>query len=527
MRVIDTLVLELSLDPARLTRGQNAAIRDLRRFEDQATRSGRNIENEARRTTNSMDVLKRGMVGLIAGYSVAQVANFTKNLWQADAAIARTARTANSTGPAFSQWQNAIKLIGGTAEDATASLVSLSNEIEDLKQGKGGGSFLPLFNRYSIAHTGRDGRTRDPGDILTELQSKIADEMRRTGATPAAMAAQLRTMASGASPHMINLLTQNPAEFNRIMSQAKASAATPEDLAAATRAAEAMEQVAQAGSKLFRVMTTLAEGPLVKLLEWVTRVFGQGGAGFKPELVPGGIADRVRRSSGVRWLRGVIGSVPLFNADGSEVAAAGEVGEEAIKLAARKARQAAQVLMRIKAGAGFDQTHAGTQALGRDLHDIPGFDRITSGNDRYHGGRGKHGQGLALDFSIKDKARSAEAADALRKRLKEMGINATVLDEYARPSPFATGGHIHVQFATEADAARYAASRAPRAGSGAAASATAASSAQGGSSTTSNEVTIGEITINDSSGNSDAIAGGIKKSIEDVGLAASVNSGLQ
>jgi len=524
MRVIDTLVLELSLDPSKLSRGQRNAIRDLRQFEDQARRSANKGEADARRQINTMEALKKGVVGLVAGYSAVQIARFTANLWQADAAIGRTARTANTSARTLATWQNAVKLIGGTAEEATSALATLSGEIEDLQQGKGGGSFMKLLGAYSVDWRGRDGKTRDPGEIFNELQEKMS----RSGLSPAAQRSQLQTMG-GMSEGMINLLTQNRGEFMRLISAGAASAPTKEDTEAAKRAAESMEQVSQAGTKLFRVLTTLAEGPLVKLLEWVTRIFGEGGAGFKPEIVPGGIADRVRNSSGVRWLGSWLGSVPNFSATGSSPQTEpGAQRAAALAQAAAESRLADEVALRVKAGAGLSGTHAGTQALARDLHDLPGFNRITAGNDAFHRGRpSAHNRGLALDFSINDKEKSAEAANALRAKLKELGINATVLDEYARPGFGSTGGHIHVQFASEADAARYAAGRATRAGSGAAASAASLrGTAAGGASTTSNEVNIGQITIQ-TDGDPDSIAKGLKGSIENVGLAASVNSGLQ
>lgn len=88
---------------------------------------------------------------------------------------------------------------------------------------------------------------------------------------------------------------------------------------------------------------------------------------------------------------------------------------------------------------------------------IPGLDRFTAINDAYHSGRpSAHNRGLALDFTVKNRAQAAEIAQQVRQHLRGMGVNATVLDEYSHPSPFSTGGHIHVQFATPADAARYA-----------------------------------------------------------------------
>ena len=79
------------------------------------------------------------------------------------------------------------------------------------------------------------------------------------------------------------------------------------------------------------------------------------------------------------------------------------------------------------------------------LSSIPGFNRITSENDSYHPAGDVHGQGKAIDFSVKGS--STKAAADLRRRLSDAGIKAKVYDEYNSPSRRATAGHIHVQLA--------------------------------------------------------------------------------
>ena len=71
--------------------------------------------------------------------------------------------------------------------------------------------------------------------------------------------------------------------------------------------------------------------------------------------------------------------------------------------------------------------------------------------DAVHIGRPTaHNRGLALDFTINDPSQAPQVAAQIRAKLAEMGINATVLDEYTRPSQFSTAPHIHVQFKPKA-----------------------------------------------------------------------------
>jgi hypothetical protein len=77
---------------------------------------------------------------------------------------------------------------------------------------------------------------------------------------------------------------------------------------------------------------------------------------------------------------------------------------------------------------------------------LPEFDRITAENDSYHPASDVHGQGRAVDFTIKGGKKNAPAfANRLRQKLEAEGFKVRVLDEYTNPSARATGGHIHVQ----------------------------------------------------------------------------------
>lgn len=85
-------------------------------------------------------------------------------------------------------------------------------------------------------------------------------------------------------------------------------------------------------------------------------------------------------------------------------------------------------------------------ALANLVGKVPGFDRITAGNDDYHKGfRSAHNQDRAVDFTIKNPADAAMVAQLVRDEMAKKGIKGTVLDEYNHPSSRATAGHIHVQ----------------------------------------------------------------------------------
>lgn len=91
---------------------------------------------------------------------------------------------------------------------------------------------------------------------------------------------------------------------------------------------------------------------------------------------------------------------------------------------------------------------------------IPNFERVSAGNDKYHHGvlrdkngkiyHSKHENGLAVDFTLKNgKAGSKAATFAIRSLLAKAGVDGKVANEYFARSGSATGGHIHAQFQTK------------------------------------------------------------------------------
>jgi hypothetical protein len=109
--------------------------------------------------------------------------------------------------------------------------------------------------------------------------------------------------------------------------------------------------------------------------------------------------------------------------------------------------------LRVKPGASAGPH---VSALGKVMQwaqdNIPGFNRVTALNDKYHLGTGSaHAAGLAADFTT-DGA-SQVAFKALRDKMIQGGLTPgkdfKMINEYTNPSSRATGGHIHFQLTPE------------------------------------------------------------------------------
>ena len=60
-----------------------------------------------------------------------------------------------------------------------------------------------------------------------------------------------------------------------------------------------------------------------------------------------------------------------------------------------------------------------------------------------------------MDFTIADPSKSGEAVSTVQSLAQKAGAKVFVQDEYKNPSGAATGGHIHVQFPDEVEAAKF------------------------------------------------------------------------
>lgn len=91
-----------------------------------------------------------------------------------------------------------------------------------------------------------------------------------------------------------------------------------------------------------------------------------------------------------------------------------------------------------------DFAHIVSQTLGNKITAFTAF------NDKYHHGlpyRSKHVDGNSFDFGVAGaRARSDQSAivNAVQQAAKASGYKIEIKDEYLKPSPKATGGHIHV-----------------------------------------------------------------------------------
>lgn len=253
--VIDSLILELSLDSSKMSATQRLALDQLRTFEHAATRSGTAAEVQQKKLLDFFGTLKRQAVELVGlffgGKGVVDIFQHITNL---DAATSRFAKTMAMSTAETSAWQGAIQQAGGTSEGATAALAGLSGEMSRF-QITGQSAMLPVLSRLGIGLYDQNRQLKTAGQLWLEIAQAVQ------GWDPREATAFLQ-MIPGANQDMINFALLGRDAMEKYIAAARAAGTTTEESARTAReyqkAAAELEQSATSLARTFVVAVTPA-----------------------------------------------------------------------------------------------------------------------------------------------------------------------------------------------------------------------------------------------------------------------------
>lgn len=482
--IVDSLVVLLSLDPTQFTAGQKAALTSLGKTREEAGRTAKDIEASGRKAAEGMAGLRREILSVgFALLGAAGVKEFVTNTIQTDASVTRLSHSLGIMPEKLGVWRKAVELSGGSADAFTGTVAGLISEFQKISL-TGESGIIPYLRAFNVQlKFARDG-TIDWADLLF----KLADAAK--GMSPARASTMLAGM--GIDPGTIQLIIQGRKALQDYYDQAqKMSGITAANAEEAEKTAKAWREVALAFEGLGRAATTFVEPGLHAMAEGLKELTGiiRGGGGFAP-----GAFNFIEPGSPLDSLLKMFGSTEAFRKGGA-------------------AEPPASFADRFSAGAGSIAPLAGGDTVGiaaiKKMLESEGF-RVTSTTGGAHVGRA-HGAGLAIDV-VAPGGDNTRAADRLRARMAQMGVQGRVIDATTPDSSAWTGPHVHVEFGGAGDMARFAA------GGGAAARGPAGS-------TSSTQVNINTINVTTSEATAPGIAKDIGQAVKQHSFATQSNSG--
>lgn len=446
--VIDSLVLELSLDASKFTAGQRAAIDSLRKFQEAAVAGGKEVESQSKKIFDLIVGMKTGILTAVGAFlGGREIVDFFNYVTRLDAATSRLGKTMGIATEEMGAWQGAFKAVGGTAESAMGALGGLNADMVRFTL-TGQSAMLPVLSRLGVGLFDANRHLKTSGALWLDLADAVQ------GMDPRDAAAFL-SMIPGANQDMINFaLLGRPTMEKYLAVMRQTTRGMKESAEAAIEYQKAAATLDQASTNLGRTFTTLVSPALSAAAEKLTQLlllwkqtpgesaityeqtkaelnarFGTARSfleGFREVELGTNTPVPASRSKWNALVESVVES--LYGAAGAGAGVAGW-------------RRGAE--LRVKPGAGM--ASPAVEALAADLQaNVPGLKQFTAFNDAHHRGRGAHGQGRALDFTVEDPSQYASTAVRVRALLAQRGIAATVDDESTRRSAGWTGPHIHV-----------------------------------------------------------------------------------
>lgn len=353
--IVDAFVVSLGLDPTEYNDEMKKYREDRKRLASEDEQYDRRQQNSQRKTADGFRAIRNevgGFLLLLAGAN--SLKNFVGDMLTGDAATGRFAANMGMATERVSVWENAIKQVGGSAQEAQGSIRALSNifqEYQLLGDNSRGGD-LAFFGLSE-----RD--LKNPDDALMKLAERGEGLKgdRRAEFT-------MRLNRLGLNDSMVTLLSKGRKPLEEMLDAIeKNGVATDESALAAqnleaelAKTAQTLQGVARpAISDLAKELTTLTGivrdliAPLGQVREWLQWFSGSnvgkmgGGADYKNawdyvgDALGGGVGGWIKDNMGAEGKGGASagaggGGKPVWGAGNVRSASGRPVSAETLRL---------------------------------------------------------------------------------------------------------------------------------------------------------------------------------------------------
>lgn len=393
MTVVDDLILRFSLDPTNFNRGQQQAIASLQKLEEEARKSGGAVEDSAKKMADGFERVTKEVLSLGAAFlGVNGLKDLAVSTVQTAANLGVLATATNTSSEALNRWQNAARHVGIGADQTGAAISGLIVKLQQFQAHQITPEGLGLRAMQSLTNNGITQADLQPENV-ENLLLKLAKGVKANPSRAAGLTAEI----PGGSA-LLPLLQRQDLEALLARSQS----ITNEQIAAAQRIRDIFVDTAIKIETAVNKLLPSAEGPAAGIGRGIGQLAEGDPRGFLT------IDSNTGSGALGRW----IGQHNPF-------------------------------ISKPDAG-NFNE---GTAALSAWIsQNVGGFNQITAANDAYHGGRGGHGAGLAVDFTL-NKGASAEQYALTAAGLNRSGLGLKAINEFAPGSSAGwTAPHMHVQF---------------------------------------------------------------------------------
>lgn len=215
--VIDSLVVEVGLDPSNLIKGSKEAEDALKKARESSVKDGKEIETQSNKTSESIGGIRTQALGLAAvfgGVSAAAVLTYARSAISGGAAVGRLSRNLGVNATEISKWQGVATIFGSTAEGMASSFTSVSDAFAGWKVGIDN-PLISEFRNINTAAAGLDARNAkiiDGNKGVTQSFLDLADNLKIIHDSNPALAGLLGRRA-GLDPGLYDAAIQGSAKL--------------------------------------------------------------------------------------------------------------------------------------------------------------------------------------------------------------------------------------------------------------------------------------------------------------------------
>lgn len=261
--LIDSLIVEIGLDPRGFTAGQKQIVTDLRRTEGEAARAGKNLEASGKRAGMFFHEIRSQAASLFTVLTAGKgLEKFAADTLRQDAATGRLAKTLNLATANLGEWQRVAVRTGGSAEGITSALAGIQDKFQQIQLfGTTGAMGDAMLRQVGITNP-QD--LKDSGEALL----KISDAMSKMDPSRARAIGQ----AMGFDQETISLLERGRPAVEAMLRAEKARGGVTDE--SAKKSEELNKQLADLKSNFDEAGRELLVGVLPPLTEFLTLLNG-------------------------------------------------------------------------------------------------------------------------------------------------------------------------------------------------------------------------------------------------------------
>lgn len=269
MNVIDTLVIELGLDPTKMNRGQREAVDNLRNFEGEAKRRGSAIERSVGGVETAFAGLQRRMLGVAAlMLGGLGIESLISRITKLQVSTANLGQTFGLSSQMLQQWAAAGERFGVAGGAVQQGMVALQQQRFNLMNYGDPSGILSLS--WGTRGTKNPLVAQAPnGQMLApeQLAMNIAKWLQKEG--PQGANALMRL--GGLPQEFVTFLMKGPEEIKKVLAEAKRLAPTDEEIGRFQKLNESFERASQSAMRLATVIVDTVTPALTKMFDHLSK----------------------------------------------------------------------------------------------------------------------------------------------------------------------------------------------------------------------------------------------------------------